>query len=242
DIASRDSYLEKIQTRLNHIVFSSYTALEHYKKFYPKSTMEKYVIQFCSVIDFALPEKRALEEKYGIDSPYFICSNQFWKHKNHELVFRALAFLKKQGSLNFKMIFTGKEEDPRNPEYFGEIKKFVLENQLSDDVSFLGFISREDQLGLMQNAMAVVQPSLFEGWGTVVEDAKTLGVQVLCSDIAIHHEQLEDSAYYFDSVDEKDLAEKMNDFVNHEITEKHHYLAVNERLKESAKAIIHALT
>ena len=53
------------------------------------------------------------------------------------------------------------------------------------------FISREDQLGLMRDSLAVVQPSLFEGWGTVVEDAKTLGVQVLCSDIEIHHEENE---------------------------------------------------
>ncbi len=241
DIASRDQYLDKIQSRLDHIVFSSHTALGHYNQFYPNSKMTPYVIQFCSVIDFELPVKEDLEKKYGINQPYFICSNQFWKHKNHELVFRALKELKDQNSLNFKVFFTGKEEDPRNPDYFPKIKNYVEENGLTDYVVFLGFISREDQLGLMRDSLAVIQPSLFEGWGTVVEDAKTLGVQVLCSDIEIHHEQLGENAYYFDKDQESSLAEILKQYAQGDLKAKHKYVGVTERLLSSAEAILKAL-
>ncbi len=39
---------------------------------------------------------------------------------------------------------------------------------------FLGFIDRGEQLQLMKNSIAIVQPSLFEGWSTVVEDTKAM--------------------------------------------------------------------
>ena len=49
-----------------------------------------------------------------------------------------------------------------------DIKKYI---------SILGFISRQDQLSLMRDAIAVIQPSLFEGWSTVVEDCKAIGAK-----------------------------------------------------------------
>jgi hypothetical protein len=35
----------------------------------------------------------------------------------------------------------------------------------------------------MKNATAIMQPSLFEGWSTVIEDAKSLQVPVIASDL-----------------------------------------------------------
>ena len=68
-------------------------------------------------------------------------------------------------------------------------------------VSFTGFISREDQLGLIQNSLAVIQPSKFEGWSTVVEDAKALNKYLLLSSIPVHREQLKNNGSFFDSDD-----------------------------------------
>ena len=50
----------------------------------------------------------------------------------------------------------------------------------------------------MRGAAAVVQPSLFEGWSTVVEDARALGKRVFLSDIPVHREQRPAGAVYFD--------------------------------------------
>ncbi|MEZ4901449.1 MAG: hypothetical protein R2822_06650 [Spirosomataceae bacterium] len=64
-------------------------------------------------------------------------------------------------------------------------------------------IPRAHQLGLMKHALAVIQPSKFEGWSTVVEDAKSLQKQILLSRIPVHVEQMGDRAYYFEA-DEAD--------------------------------------
>ena len=49
----------------------------------------------------------------------------------------------------------------------------------------------------MKEARAVIQPSKFEGWGTVVEDAKAMQRPLILSDINVHREQVGKHGYYF---------------------------------------------
>jgi glycosyltransferase involved in cell wall biosynthesis len=131
--------------------------------------------------------------------------NQFWQHKNHIVVIEAVKLLKDKGIL-VNVVFTGKENDYRNTNYVDDLKKKVLSYNLDDQILFLGFIDRIDQLLLMKNAIGIIQPSLFEGWSTVVEDSKALNQTIIASDIKVHREQLDISAYYFDSMNAFDLA------------------------------------
>jgi glycosyltransferase involved in cell wall biosynthesis len=71
----------------------------------------------------------------------------------------------------------------------------------------LGFIDRTEQLVIMKNSEYVIQPSLFEGWGTVVEDAKVLDKTILLSDIPVHREQMNEKCILFDPYDPVELAE-----------------------------------
>ena len=50
----------------------------------------------------------------------------------------------------------------------------------------------------MRKAMAVIQPSLFEGWSTVVEDARALGKPMILSDFPVQIEQDPPSSDYFE--------------------------------------------
>ena len=108
--------------------------------------------------------------------------------------------------IEVKIIFTGKEYDYRNPNYVIDLKKKVFNYNLENQILFLGFIDRIDQLILMKNATAVIQPSLFEGWSTVVEDAKALNQTIIASNISVHKEQLENYAYYFNPINPNELA------------------------------------
>ena len=134
--------------------------------------------------------------------------NQFWAHKNHMLLLKAAVILKAKG-LNFQIVFTGRETDYRNAGYVPFLKEFVRDNGLEPIVKFLGFIERSHQLQLMKHALVIVQPSLFEGWSTVVEDTKALNQGLILSDLKVHREQCGDSALYFEPTDEKQLAECM---------------------------------
>ena len=64
---------------------------------------------------------------------------------------------------------------------------------------------------LMHHAMAFINPSLFEGWSTSVEEAKSMGKQVLLSDIAVHREQAPARGFFFHPHDEGALADALDE-------------------------------
>lgn len=200
-----DSY-DYISSNAEELVFSSNAALNDFKVLFPASKAKTYVLQFAVSHDFtALPTIENVLKRYELDSVYFMSPNQFWQHKNHSIILEAASILKKQG-FNAQFVFTGKEYDYRNPDYTDQIKNLSKELGVEDSVRFLGFIDRNDQISLMKNARAIIQPSFFEGWSTVVEDAKALNQTIIASDIAVHREQLGGAGNYFDPTNAEALA------------------------------------
>jgi glycosyltransferase involved in cell wall biosynthesis len=61
----------------------------------------------------------------------------------------------------------------------------------------VGLVSRADVLQFALQSVAMINPSLFEGWSTTVEEAKSLGVPLLLSDLPVHQEQADGAAVYF---------------------------------------------
>jgi glycosyltransferase involved in cell wall biosynthesis len=212
---SSQSYLVK---KNYPIVFSSNNALDDFNRFYPNNKNRKEVLRFVSVIDdsYSKLDISVLKEKFNIDRNYFIVPNQFWKHKNHAVIIEAAKVLKESKN-EFLIVFTGKEFDHRNPEYTSDLKKDIGKNGLEDNFRFLGFIDREEQLQLMKNSIAIVQPSLFEGWSTVVEDTKALNHLILLSDIPLHREQIKKNCIFFDPLDEIDLANRLEYAMNNNL-------------------------
>jgi hypothetical protein len=85
----------------------------------------------------------------------------------------------------------------------------------------LGLIDRRKQLKLMQHSKAVIQPSLFEGWSTVIEDAKALSKTVIASDIPVHKEQLNDHGFYFEPHNHTILINRIKDVIRGETNRPH---------------------
>jgi glycosyltransferase involved in cell wall biosynthesis len=64
-------------------------------------------------------------------------------------------------------------------------------------------------LQLLRKSLAIIQPSLFEGWSTVVEDARALGKSLILSNLPVHLEQNPPHAHYFDPTSPEALAEQI---------------------------------
>ncbi len=218
ELRNRKNHNALIAKKAEHIIFSSDNALGDFEKFFPHSKTKKYVLNFAvQHPPLETIEVSKLLEKYDLKQDYFICSNQFWQHKNHLTVLKAWQQISMDCGENCQLVFTGKEFDHRNPNYTDALKNFVYENGLTKSVKFLGFVTRKDQLHLMNNAMAVIQPSLFEGWSTSVEDAKALNQIIIASDIAVHREQMNDLALFFNAESVSDLVQAMLKVKNKEI-------------------------
>jgi glycosyltransferase involved in cell wall biosynthesis len=206
EIRKRKDFQQWIVKNNYPIVFSSEHSSGDFHELYPHAKNRTFVMPFAVTLpDFSNLKMEEVTRKFQIPGPYFICSNQFWAHKNHETVLRAVRILKLK-NIPVTVLFTGKPYDNRNPDYFPSLERFVVEHELQQSVKFLGFIDRAEQLLLMKNSYAIIQPSLFEGWSTVVEDAKALDVPIVVSDIPVHREQLLGYPLFFAEKDENKLS------------------------------------
>ena len=75
----------------------------------------------------------------------------------------------------------------------------------------LGAVPSRHLAVLMEHAIAFINPSLFEGWSTSVEEAKSMGKQILLSSIPVHHEQAPPRGIFFPPDDAAALADALED-------------------------------
>lgn len=186
---ARNVSMSRVAASDGILVLSSHCAERDFMETFPDARIGIRVWPFCSVITEHEQGGDEPHRKFGLPEKYLYLPNQFWKHKNHATVFKALGRLKDRG-IRIPLACTGLESDPRNPHHIDELKALIRSLGLTGSVRMLGLVSRPDQIEILRHAAAVVQPSLFEGRSTVVEDTKIIGRPILLSDIPVHREQM----------------------------------------------------
>jgi len=185
------------------IVLSSEDARNDFAKVYTAFLDRTHVVRFCSVPDdeWWSHDPAQVADRYGLPERFMIVCNQFTRHKNHLVLMQAIKLVVDSGVNDIHLVCTGSTFDHRQEDYVGQVTAFLQQNDLVNRVHILGLIPRADQVALLRRSLAIVQPSSFEGWSTIIEDAKTLGKPVLVSDLPVHHEQLGPSQPYYLSQD-----------------------------------------
>lgn len=206
EVAARDRSIGEIAERPGVVVLSSETAADDFRRFYPSHRATPRVWHFCSLLDTTKPAAHATIEKHKLPEKYLYLPNQFWAHKNHIAVLKALVCLHNEHDLVVPLVCTGAQMDRRNKEYFASLIKFIDAQNLGGQVHLLGLLDRIDQVDVLRHAAAVVQPSLFEGWSTVVEDVRATGRPIFLSNIPVHLEQNPAHCTYFNAESDQQLA------------------------------------
>lgn len=196
------------------IMLSSEDARRTCERYFPSTRGRTRTIHFAvpahdGETDFAAA--RAIADQYGLPENFFFMPNQFWKHKNHALVVEALAILRRRG-MPMVVAASGMQSDPRDPGHFPRLQEQVGRLGVDRDMRFLGVIPYAHLGALMRSCVALLNPSLFEGWSTTVEEARAMGTPMLLSDLDVHREQMEDAAIYFNRFSAEDLADALLGF------------------------------
>lgn len=198
------------------LMLSSEDARHDCESFYPSASGRTAVVRFSAPISADLMEENpaAVLEEYRLPENFVYLPNQFWSHKNHALVIEALALLKEKG-IDLVVVTTGNPLDPRSPGYYESLIARINQLGLHDNFRILGMVPRRHVISLMRVCGVLINPSLFEGWSSTVEEAKALGVPMLLSDINVHREQMGDAAIYFDPQDANMLANELVGYARH---------------------------
>jgi glycosyltransferase involved in cell wall biosynthesis len=178
----------------------------------------------------ATQEDRAIADSYGLPARFFFLPNQFWKHKNHLLVLDALAMLRERNR-TVVVAACGRQLDPRNPKHFSHVQTSIERLGLRQEFRLLGLVPYPHLAALMRASVALLNPSCLEGWSTTVEEARTLGVPLVLSDLDVHREQAGNDAIYFDRTSAAALANALDQF---------RPLDSSERERRMQRAALHA--
>lgn len=212
DVAKKSADLNSLVAESDIVVVSSQDAMKDLRLVAaPENVLKARVLEFVSQPASSLRkeiDRSALEAKYNFNGRYFFLPNQFWRHKNHIVVFEAIAALKRQG-IYVVLLCTGWLRDPRfsKSDYVDQLQRVIAENQLEDQIRLLGSIDYGDVLALSRYAIAIVNPSRFEGWSSSVEEGKSIGKPVILSNIDVHIEQNPPGGKFFAPDNVLELAE-----------------------------------
>lgn len=210
ELAQRDGAFAQLSRRVPRLILSSRTVQADMEYFYPSVKERINVIHFRSVPDAGMytGDPAAVRTKYSLPSKFLLVSNQFWAHKNHQTLFEAIKRLRDR-HCEVPLVCTGSTADYRNPSYFPNLEAWIRQHQLEGLIRIVGLIPADDRMQLMRAAAAIVQPSLFEGWSTILEEGRMLGKVAFVSDISTHREQDLPNASYFAPTDAEDLADQI---------------------------------
>lgn len=204
----REMRLYLLLKNTTDLVVSSKAVAADFDKFYKiRNGLRVHIYHFTSIIDsFDFTPINTLLTNFKLPEKYYLVSNQFHRHKNHQVLLEALGILKHRG-INLHIAFTGKFPDKKASPYIGKLYHLIETLELEKNVTFLGVISRHEQISLMHHCQAVIQPSLFEGWSTVIEDAISVQTPVIASNLDVNIEQLGEHGTFFSPLNAVELAD-----------------------------------
>jgi len=189
------------------VMLSSESSHRDFRKYYPGAINEVCVVRFATPPSPAFLTTNPAEviAQYQLPEKYFYLPNQFYRHKNHQVVVDALTILAHRG-FDAVVCASGSTEDRRERGYFDQVMGQVRSRGLESRFLHLGMIPLSHVYALLRACTGLINPSRSEGWSTTVEEAKSFGVPMILSDLEVHREQAAASASYFGTDDPATLA------------------------------------
>ena len=212
EIEDRDISFQRLLHSAHSVIVEAQDVKNDLQKFYDVGDTEIFVMSYTAV-----PERAwfSLEDvdlgKYHLPEKYFLISNQFWLHKDHKTAFDALKLLHNEGYTEYHIVCTGKTDDYRDAGYFQRLLESLQKNKMEDYVHFLGYIPKRDQIKILCQSQAALQPTLFEGnpGGGIAYNAISLGIPIILSDIPVNLELKSPLAFFFRMKDPESLKDVM---------------------------------
>ena len=212
EIEDRDISFQRLLHSAHSVIVEAQDVKNDLQKFYDVGDTEIFVMPYTAVPEGAWFSLEDVDlDKYHLPEKYFLISNQFWLHKDHKTAFDALKLLHNEGYTEYHIVCTGKTDDYRDVGYFQRLLESLQKNKMEDYVHFLGYIPKRDQIKILCQSQAVLQPTLFEGnpGGGIAYNAISLGIPIILSDIPVNLELKSPFAFFFRMKDPESLKDVM---------------------------------
>ena len=198
-------------SEMREVLFKSVARLSDYvlvdselgKKQFIESYGNKVHFPHIAVLPFVVPRHiREEKEKYiATPTKYIFYPAQFWEHKNHMNLVKAIKIAKEQEK-DICLVLVGSEKNTLK-----KVKRQIAKDGLEKNIFILGFVADEQITYLYKHANALIMPSYFGPTNIPPLEAMALGCPVIVSNKYAMGEQVGDAGLLFDPDSPEEMAE-----------------------------------
>ena len=177
--------------------FSRRTILEHHGL--PPARVK--VVYLCADERYGRSAEVARPPAEPLPERFVLYPANLWKHKNHDVLLRALRLLRDERGRRIHLVVTGLGQDNGYP-----LAAMAAEHGVETQVRALGYLAVEELAYLYRRADMLVFPSLFEGFGIPLVEAMAAGCPVVAARATSIPEVCADAAELFEPTSPAALA------------------------------------
>jgi glycosyltransferase involved in cell wall biosynthesis len=152
---------------------------------------------------------RQVRKKFLLPERYLFYPAQFWPHKNHEGIVRALGLLRARGRQDICVVFCGMHDGPVYAPTQRAVMRLSADLGVGRQVTTLPYVPDALMAGLYLGSVGLVMPTFFGPTNIPILEAWRMGRPVITSDIRGVRSQAGDAALLVDPSSPEDLAGAM---------------------------------
>jgi glycosyltransferase involved in cell wall biosynthesis len=185
------------------IITPTYTVKKQLEDIYGEKISKK-IHPIYEGVNYQILESKENKEQEKRFTNFFIYVGNFYPHKNVEKLIWTFSTIKTSS----KLLLLG-------PGDFFKNRLFQLINRLKQEKRILFFnnLTTEDLVFFYKNALALIHPSLSEGFGLPLIEAAHFNCPIIASDIKVFKELLGNNYLSFNPNDLDDITEKIKTFI-----------------------------
>lgn len=191
----------QVLQQAEHIICNSQATAQDIAKFYGINSSKITPILLGYDQDHFYPR---FEDNKLISKPYFLYLGRQDAYKNLEGLINAFSRIK---NTEYSLAIAG-STDPR---FTPQLKKQITELEIEDRVIFLNYLNYQELPVVICNAIALVFPTFWEGFGLPVLEAMACGTPVITSNLASLPEITGDAAILINPYNTAAITSTMND-------------------------------
>ena len=189
------------------ILVDSIIGKEDWLKFYPTKSERVVVLPYLPPSDMETNLKPSLIRQtvkdLNLPSHFIYYPAKFWPHKNHLNLLKSLVYLKKKGK-KVNLVLTGSKEADFSS--YKEVEHYAKKNHISEQIHYLGLVTKTQLSVLYKLADALVMPTFFGPTNIPVLEAWIMGTPVVYSNIRGCREQLGNAGLLVDPKKPKEIS------------------------------------
>lgn len=228
----REYFYKKITLKSSIIIVDSETGKNDLIKFYNFPQEKIVVLPFLApnYLESNITNEKANEllKPYNLPEKFIFYPAQFWPHKNHINILRAIKKLN-DSNLKVNVVFCGSKKDEWG--VYQKLEKYIKNNDLQDQVFYLGYIDNSVMASLYHLSEALIMPTFFGPTNIPVLEAWKMECPVIYSNITGCREQLGDAGLLINPNNFLDMAEKIEAIWNNKILQDELTKKGSDRLK-----------